>query len=114
MLNLTCALAMAIGTATEKSHGPMGNIARTGPLSSDVIGIVTTTDDGITSGTGTMTAIDESSSSAEANVTVEYPEHHTLLKSPEKPGSFFWCVRGIISTKERGADVDYFIRRPWK
>ena len=78
-----CGLATATGTVTGKSHGPMGNIARTGPLSFDVI--VTTTDDRITTGTmtGTMTA--KSSSIAEANVTVE---RRKLRKSPGKPGLF--------------------------
>jgi hypothetical protein len=53
---------MAIGTMGGKFREPMGNIARTAALSSDVI--VTTTGDGITS--ETMTAIEKSSSSAEA------------------------------------------------
>jgi hypothetical protein len=60
----------------------MGNIARTAPLSFDVI--VTTTDDG-TTGTTTGTMTERLSSTAEANVTVE---RRNLLKSPEKPGSF--------------------------
>jgi hypothetical protein len=74
---------MVIGTATGTLYGTMGNIARTAPLSSDVI--VTMTDDGITTGTMTGTMIERLSSTAEANVTVE---HRNLLKSPEKPGSF--------------------------
>jgi hypothetical protein len=73
---------MVIGTATGTLHGTMGNIARTAPLSFDVI--VTTTDDG-TTGTMTGTMTERLSSTAEANVTVE---HRNLLKSPEA-GLFF-------------------------
>jgi hypothetical protein len=77
---------MVIGTATGTLHGTMGNIARTAPLSFDVI--VTTTDDGTTgttTGTMTGTMTERLSSTAEANVTVE---HRNLLKSPEA-GLFF-------------------------
>jgi hypothetical protein len=62
---------------------------------------VTTTDDGITS--GTMTAIEKSSSSAEASVTVE---HHALLKSPEKPGSFFGVPRRKYSQVRSEIEVN--------